>query len=65
MTNPSGKTFEISTRVFLAVEVVEEGWLWLGNYADRPTTPSNETKIKNVSSFQDVDNSEKLWIAGI
>jgi len=65
MTNPNGKTFEVSSQVFLALEVEEEGWLWLGSFSGRPSTPPEETKIKNVSSFQDVDNDEKLWIAGI
>jgi hypothetical protein len=62
-TNPNGKTFEVTTQVFLSEEILEEGWLWLGTYKDKPTVPPGELKIKMVSSFQDVDNREKLWKA--
>jgi hypothetical protein len=34
-------------------------------YSQKPQTPSNETKIKLVTQYQDIDNVEKLWIAGI
>jgi hypothetical protein len=65
LTNPNGKTFEVSSQVHLSVEVQEEGWLWLGKMKDRPQTPSNETKIRNVTRQPDTDNDEVLWIAGV
>lgn len=63
ISNPNGKIFTITSQVFLSIEVQEEGWLWLGDYKNRPQTPPAETQIQAVTRQPDIDNNEILWIA--
>lgn len=60
---PNGASLEISSTVFLAEPVEEEGWIWLGPIEEAPTQPDDQLRIKAVSRHSDTDDREQLWKA--
>lgn len=62
---PDGTNRQITATVYLSVEVVKDGYLWLGRIEDAPSTPPTDQQIVSVDRFQDIDNSERLWVARV
>lgn len=63
LDSPEGKQLTITATVFLSQAVEKDGILMLTALSDAPATPDETYRIKQVLSFQDIDNDEQLWKA--
>lgn len=65
LARPDGQTLTVTSEVYTDTEIEKDGWIWVGDVLEAPDSPSEEHRIQQVQYYNDVDNSEQLWIASI